>query len=152
MAWVIHALCWSCCFRSPCLALLKLKDWNPPVSADESMTSTPYSLWFRRYSVTAMTSTTTVTTPAARPEYSATSLLLSISARRRENTFEEKYTMTKQWLWFFWKWLYKRYLFIRSNFHQIAQGSHFDVYRCNTATNKWHNHKTPSSQNSCFLS
>lgn len=112
MAWVIHALCWSCCFRSPCLALLKLKDWNPPVSADESMTSTPYSLWFRRYSVTAMTSTTTVTTPAARPEYSATSLLLSISARRRENTFEEKYTMTKQWLWFFWKLLYKGiYLF-----------------------------------------
>lgn len=25
----------------PCLAVLKLKDWNPPASAEESMTSTP---------------------------------------------------------------------------------------------------------------
>lgn len=28
----------------PCLVFLKLKDWKPPVSAEESITSTPYSL------------------------------------------------------------------------------------------------------------
>lgn len=54
--------------RSPWRDDLKLKDWKPPVRAEESMTSTPYSLWLFRYSVTATTSKTTVTTPAARPE------------------------------------------------------------------------------------
>lgn len=62
---------------SPWREVLKLKDWKPPVRAEESMTSTPYSLWLLRYRVTATIRSTTVTTPAASPEYKATSLLLS---------------------------------------------------------------------------
>jgi len=62
----------------PCLVVLKLKDWKPPVSAEESMTSTPYSLWFFLYSMTATTRIATAMMPAPRPEYRATSLELSI--------------------------------------------------------------------------
>lgn len=59
---------------SPCLVDLKLKDWKPPAMAEESMTSTPYWLWFRRYSISATAKMVTATAPAAaRPEYSATS-------------------------------------------------------------------------------
>lgn len=53
---------------SPCLVFLKLKDWKPPASAEESMTSTPYSLWFFLYSMTTTTRIATPMIPAARPE------------------------------------------------------------------------------------
>lgn len=59
---------------SPCLVVLKLNDWKPPASAEESMTSTPYSLWFFLYSMTATTRIATAMMPAPRPEYRATSL------------------------------------------------------------------------------
>lgn len=64
----------------PWVLPLKLKDWNPPVSTEASIASTPHSLWLRLYSVTMTMSITTVTAPPPRPEYKATSLLTSASA------------------------------------------------------------------------
>lgn len=79
--WPCGRWCVSAWSRSllPCLVVLKLKDWKPPASAEESMTSTPYSLWFFLYSMTATTRIATAMIPAPRPEYRATSLEPSMS-------------------------------------------------------------------------